>query len=87
MNYNVVGVLATYFTEAFKHDAILKSAVLVNVLMGLQVVVLAFTWAYSGSFGIRKIIIFSTAVYVLVSFFCFLIAQHLISVRVMDLKT
>ena len=61
MNYNVVGVLATYFTDAFNQDAIHKSAVLVNILGGLQLVVVASSWAYSRSFGFTKIIIFSTA--------------------------
>ena len=70
MNYKVVRVLGTYFSaDAFNQDAIHKSAILVNVLGGLQIVVGACSWAYSRNFGFRKIIIFSTAINILVSSF------------------
>ncbi|XP_034687122.1 protein NRT1/ PTR FAMILY 5.7-like isoform X2 [Vitis riparia] len=63
VNYNVLGVLVTCFTLNLKKDTIRRSALLENVREGLEIQVKA--WAYARRSGFRKIIIFSTAAYIL----------------------
>ncbi|XP_034687258.1 protein NRT1/ PTR FAMILY 5.4-like [Vitis riparia] len=62
VNYNVLGVLVTYFTLNLKKDTICRSALLVNVREGLQILVKAGAYYIRSDF--RKIIISSTAAYI-----------------------
>ncbi|KAH7847632.1 hypothetical protein Vadar_028340 [Vaccinium darrowii] len=66
VGHAVVDVLITYFTDSWKRDNLLKAVGIVNLLNGLSsVLVLAMTYVSENHVSPLKVIVYSTAAYIL----------------------